>query len=83
MDLSVYQSPVECAQACGRKATQMATGCMDKEPVYMCDECLNRGLEVIRLAVEFYQRFNKRIMVCEDCHRPIITLDTHVTLTEL
>ncbi len=81
MDLSA--TPVECSRDCGRKSTHVVKGCMDKEPVHLCEECLDRGIEVIRLAISLYQRLNKHIMVCGDCYRPLITLDTHITVMEL
>ncbi len=69
-----------CSRGCGKNATVYAKGCADKEPVALCEPCLARGLDVIRKYVQMYQRLNKRIMVCGDCYRPILTLETHLEI---
>lgn len=55
---------------------------MDREAVAMCGQCLQRGLDLIRKAVNMYQKFNKRVMICGDCYRPILRLDTHLEIRE-
>jgi hypothetical protein len=76
-----YHPP--CEMGCGRPAVIIAQGCMDKQPVVMCDECLNRGIEVIKTYVHTYQRVNKRVLICGDCHRPVLRLDTHLDVRRL
>jgi ribosomal protein L37AE/L43A len=51
--------------------------------VLLCDKCLERGLEVIRLHVRTWQRDNNRVMICGGCYRPILTLDTHLEVKRL
>lgn len=80
MDLSDYQFTLSCSRDCGRDATVWAKGCMDSEPVALCDPCLARGLDVVRKMVSMYQRFNKKVMICGDCYRPILTLETHLDI---
>lgn len=72
-----------CEMGCGREATHIAKGCMDKDPVHMCLPCLERGIEVVRMAVRMYQRLNKRVMVCADCYRPVLTLATHLEICKV
>lgn len=82
MDLTApVFSPV--CDHCGESATVIGKGCADKEPVLLCDRCLDRGLEVVRNYIRMYQRFNKRICICGDCYRPILTLDTHLEVRRL
>lgn len=83
VDLASFTIPPRCVNGCGREAQVIAKGCMDKEGVQMCNPCLLRGLEVVRKAVDMYQRFNKRICVCGDCHRPILNLETHVDIQQI
>lgn len=73
----------ECDHGCGRPATVVAKGCSDKEPVLMCDECLERGIGLIRTFLKLYMRHNKRVPVCEHCYRPFLTLDTHIDVHRL
>lgn len=82
IDLTEYVFSQQC-ERCDKPATVIAKGCMDKEAVYLCDLCLKRGLEVIKTYIHYYQRLNKRILVCQDCHRPIINLSTHLELQHL
>lgn len=56
---------------------------MDTHPVCMCDEHLERGLEVVANYVRMYQKVNKRILICGDCHRPVLALDTHLEVKRL
>lgn len=72
-----------CDRGCGRNAAFLAKGCMDKEAVAMCEPCLTRGLDVVRKAVHMYQQFNKRVMICGDCYRPILRLETHLEIRGL
>lgn len=83
VDLSEHTFTPECELGCGRKATVIAQGCMDKQPVVMCDECLDRGIEIITNYVHLYQRFNKKVMICGDCHRPLLRIDTHLDVRRL
>lgn len=78
LDLSEYTYPPKCG--CGRAPTVLAKGCADKEAVVLCDQCLKRGLDVISKFVHMYQRANHRVMICGDCYRPILTLETHLEL---
>lgn len=72
----------QCEQ-CGGDADYLAKGCMDKEAVYMCAACLQRGVARIRAFIKMYQHFNKKICICGDCYRPILTLETHIELLEI
>jgi hypothetical protein len=63
VDLSEHQFAPPCEQGCGRPATVIAQGCMDKQPVLMCDECLTRGIEVVKLAIHYYQALTKKVMI--------------------
>lgn len=72
-----------CDLGCGRDAQFLAKGCMDKDAVAMCEQCLTRGLDVVRKAVHMYQRFNHKIMICGDCYRPILHLETHLEIRNL
>jgi hypothetical protein len=83
VDLSEHQFAPPCEQGCGRPATVIAQGCMDKQPVLMCDECLTRGIEVVKLAIHYYQALTKKVMICGDCHRPFLRLDTHLEVRRL
>jgi hypothetical protein len=83
VDLSEYSFAQKCDVGCGREATVIAQGCMDKEPTMMCNACLLRGLDLIRKAVDTYQRQHRRVMVCGDCHRPILNLETHLEIRKL
>jgi len=78
VDLTEYHFQEQCDRGCGRDATVVARGCMDKAPALLCDQCLKRGLEVISNYVHMYQRTNKKVLICGDCHRPILNLDTHL-----
>lgn len=78
-----YTFPEMCERDCGRPATVVAKGCMDKNPTAMCNECLDRGLEVISNMVKMYQKHNRRVLICGDCHRPVLTLDTHLEIKPL
>lgn len=83
VDLSAHQFTSMCERDCGRRATIVAIGCMDKQPVLMCDECLDRGIEVIKTYVHLWMRLNKRVLVCGDCDRPVLNLETHLTIKRL
>lgn len=84
VDLTEYALPQQtCDRGCGRPAEYVAKGCMDKEPVLMCKTCLTRGLEVIRNTVRMYQKLNHRVLICGDCHRPILHLETHLEIRNL
>jgi hypothetical protein len=81
-DLSEYTFPPKCG-SCGRAPTVFAKGCMDREPVLMCDDCLKRGLDLVTKLVRMYQRYNKKVMICGDCYRPILTLETHLEIKRI
>lgn len=87
MATDVLQTPVDlserhdhpiCEQGCGRRAVHIAKGCMDKHPVLLCEEHYRRGVQVIIMYLKMYQRLNKRVLICGDCNRPILTLETHL-----
>lgn len=79
VDLSEHKFDPACEMSeCSNPATHIARGCMDKAPVLMCDGCLDRGIELITKVVKMYMRLNKRVLICDDCHRPVINLDTHL-----
>ena len=82
VDLASYSFHPAC-EVCDKPATVLAKGCMDKQSAALCDSCLKRGLEVVGNAVKLYQRLNKKVLICGDCHRPILTLETHVEITEI
>ena len=48
VDLCEYEFAPGCDR-CGSEATIIGQGCGDSAPVLLCDKCLERGLEVIRL----------------------------------
>lgn len=73
----------QCETCNQRPAMFLAKGCADKAPTHMCGQCLQRGLDVVRKYVQLYQRLNRKIMVCGDCYRPVLTLETHVEILEL
>ena len=75
--------PQPCDMGCGRPATHLAKGCMDKTAVQMCTPCLQRGLDVIRKMVRMHQKYAKRVCICGDCYRPLLTLETHLEIREL
>lgn len=72
-----------CDLGCGRAATHIAKGCADKHAVHMCTPCLQRGLDVIRKLVRMHQKHAKRVCICADCYRPLLTLETHLEIREL
>lgn len=81
VDLSSYDFTPRCA--CGKPADVLAKGCRDGESQPMCDPCLTRGLDVISKWVHLYQKHNHRVAICGDCHRPILTLETHLEIKRL
>jgi hypothetical protein len=83
MELTDVTFHPDCELACGRKAQFIAQGCMDKQPVLMCEGCLERGIHLVELTIHMYMRLNKRPLVCGDCYRPILNLDTHVSVTKV
>lgn len=68
---------------CEESATFIAKGCMDKTPVVLCEEHLQRGLKNLNTYLKMWRNLNKRVMICGDCHRPILTLDTHLEIKKL
>lgn len=72
-----------CDLGCGQPATAIAKGCMDKTPTMLCNTCLQRGIELVGLVIHTYMRLNKQILICGDCHRPILNLDTHIDIRHL
>lgn len=83
VDLSKYAFAPECDVCSIRTATNIAQGCADKHPVLMCDECLDRGLDIIASFIRMWQRCNKRVFICGDCYRPVLNLDTHLDVRRL
>ena len=83
VDLTEYSFKQVCDNGCGRDAAYVAKGCMDKDAVLLCQQCLTRGLEVVRNFVRMHQRTAKRVIICGDCYRPILHLETHVEIREL
>jgi len=82
-DLTAHSFDPPCDLGCGRSATAIAQGCADARPVAMCDECLERGLEVVATFIQVWQKVNKRIFICGDCYRPVLRLDTHIDVKPL
>ena len=82
VDLTEYVFSQQC-ERCDKPAAVIVKGCMDKEAVTLCDPCLKRGLDVIATYIHYYQRLNKRVLVCQDCSRPILTLETHIDIRRL
>lgn len=56
---------------------------MDKQPTVMCQDHFDRGLEVISSYLKLWRTLNKRVPICGDCHRPILSLDTHLEARRL
>jgi hypothetical protein len=83
VDLTEPLPEQACDLGCGRPAVYLARGCMDKQPVHMCKPCLERGLDLIRKTVHMYHKHAKRVMICGDCYRPLLTLETHLEVREL
>lgn len=82
VDLSAHTFAPAC-DLCPNSATVIAQGCADKQPVLMCETCLDRGLEVISMFVHMWMRANKRVFICGDCYRPVLNLDTHLEVRRL
>lgn len=82
VDPASYTFAPTC-ELCEKPADVLAQGCMDRIPVAMCNHCLERGLNLVSKVVHLYQKHNRRVMICGDCHRPILTLDTHLEVTQL
>lgn len=82
VDLSKYTFAPGC-ERCSEPAAIIAQGCADKQPVLMCETCLERGLEVISTFIRMWQRTNKRVFICGDCYRPVLNLDTHLEVRRL
>lgn len=82
VDLSKYAFAPDC-DVCGDPATVIAKGCRDKQPVLMCNKCLDRGLEAINTFIHVWMRCNKRVFICGDCYRPVLNLDTHLEVKRL
>jgi hypothetical protein len=82
VDLRKYEFTSGCDR-CGAEATIVGQGCGDSAPVLLCDKCLERGLDIIRVYVRTWQRGNKQVMICGGCYRPVLTLDTHLEVKRL
>lgn len=82
VDLSAHQFAPQC-DLCDRPAVVIAKGCMDKQPTVLCQEHFDRGLEVISSYLKLWRTLNKRVPICGDCNRPIISLDTHLEARRL
>ena len=83
VDLTEYRYAPDCEMNCGRAATIIGQGCNDKQPVLLCDECLDLGLTRISNFIKMWQRANKRVFICGDCYRPILSLSTHLDVRRL
>lgn len=83
VDLTKYVFAPDCDVCQAQKATNVAKGCADERPVLMCDECLDRGLEVVSTYIRLWQKTNKRVFICGDCYRPVLSLDTHLDVRRL
>ena len=81
VDLSQYTFPNLCS--CGQPAEYLAKGCMDAEPVSLCGTCYQQGMDVIVNYIKEWQRIHRRVLICGDCHRPVINLDTHLEVRRL
>lgn len=88
VDLSQPQYSPTCAyidhgEPCGKPAEVMAKGCMDKEPALLCAEHLKLSVKRVEMTIRAYQQLNKRVLICGDCYRPILTLDTHIDIKDI
>lgn len=88
VDLSQPQYSPTCGYTdhdgvCGKPADVMAKGCMDIEPALLCQDHLAVCIHRVELVVHMYQKLNKRVMICGNCYRPILTLDTHIDIKEI
>ena len=84
VDLSEHLFAPACdMKGCENTAVYIAKGCRDKVPVMMCGPCFDRGIDLITKVVHLYQRVNKRVMICGDCHRPVLRIDTHLDVFKL
>lgn len=77
VDVSEHWWAPQC-DMCGENAVIIAKGCMDKQPVVLCQEHFDRGINTIITYLKLWRKLNKKVMICGDCHRPILTLDTHL-----
>jgi hypothetical protein len=77
VDLTKSQFTPSCDR-CDKPAKYIAKGCADPHPVLLCDEHYHRGVQVIVTYLRIWQRANKKVMICGDCYRPILSLDTHL-----
>jgi hypothetical protein len=68
---------------CESPAVVIAQGCNDKQPVLLCEQHLQRGLEALNTYLKLWRQFNKKVTICGDCHRPILTLETHLEIKKL
>lgn len=82
VDLSEYWYAPQC-DMCDQAAVVIAKGCMDKEPVVLCREHFDKGMNTLTSFLRLWRKVNKRVMICGDCNRPILTLDTHLDVREL
>ena len=83
VDISSYTFTVPCEMGCESPAAYVVKGCMDKAPVTLCEEHYQRGLHAIIAYVHMYQRVNKRVLICSDCYRPVLSLETHMEVKPL
>lgn len=82
VDLAAYEIHPEC-EHCGGPATHVGQGCMDRTEVMLCEPCLEAAMQLIRTVVKLFQRRHRRIMVCGDCYRPILSLETHMSIQRI
>ena len=82
VDLSEHKYSPQC-DMCELPAVVIAQGCMDKQPVILCQMHLERGLSQINSYIKLWRQLNKKVMICGDCHRPILTLETHLEIKRL
>lgn len=82
VDLSEYWYAPQC-DMCSTAAVIIAKGCMDKQPVVLCQEHFDHGVKAIGNLLKLWRKINKRVMICGDCNRPILTLETHLDVRQL
>ena len=83
VDLDDAFAPTCAMEECGKPASYLVQGCCDKAPALLCDDCYTTALTRLVTYLRLYQRVNKRVMICGDCHRPVLTLSTHLEVSYL
>lgn len=82
VDMPTHRYAPQC-DMCPSDAVVIAQGCNDKQPVLLCQEHITRGLELLDTYLKLWRQVNKKVMICGDCHRPILTLETHMEIKKL